>query len=178
MMRTLRLRAAVLFLMAATCLSLLVAAAPPSVGATAPDFRLQDTAGHAVELSSLRGEALVLHFWASWCPHCLAEMPLLDQMHRELAARGVRVLAINLGERPGRVNRYLKEHGLELPVLLDSRGKVAEAYGVVGLPASFLVDPEGRIVQRVSMGSLDREALEALVAPYVSGAKGKEARRN
>ena len=143
------------FLMAATC-------AP---GSPAPDFSLFDTGGESVGLSSLRGKTVILHFWASWCPHCLSEMPLLEQLGREFATRGVEVLAINLAEPPRRVSRYVKAHGLHLRVLLDPRGKVAKAYGVVGLPASIVVGPEGVILRTISMGSLDRGTIQELVTP-------------
>jgi len=145
-------------------LSLLLGAAPPPPGSPAPDFQLKDLQGNMVRLSTLRGKTVVLHFWATWCPHCLSEMPLLERTSRELAARGAQVLAINLGEPHRKVERYTQEHGLKLTILLDSRGKAAQAFGVVGLPATLVIDPEGRLTGQIEMGSLNLDALEKLIS--------------
>jgi peroxiredoxin len=146
-------------------LPFLVGAAPPTPGSSAPDFQLKDLQGNTVRLSTLRGKTVVLHFWATWCPHCLAEMPLLENANRDLAARGAQVLAINLGEPHKRVERYTQVHHLKLTILLDSRGKAAQAFGVVGLPATLVIDPEGRIAGQIEMGSLNRDSLEKLISP-------------
>jgi peroxiredoxin len=162
MTRALRRRCTLLTL-AAAFLPWLLAASPP--GSPAPDFKLFDTNGEASSLSSYRGKTVILHFWASWCPHCLSEMPLLEQIGREFAPRGVEVLAINLAEPRRQVTRYVRSRGLHLRVLLDSRGSVAKAYGVVGLPASIVVGPDGVILREISMGSLDRQGIQDLVMP-------------
>jgi len=141
----------------------------PNPGAPAPEFELQDTAGKTVRLSSLRGEVVVLHFWATWCPHCLTEIPLLEKLIQEPPFQGVRVLAINLGEPQKKVSEYLRAHPSSLPVVLDSRGKVAEAYGVLGLPASVVVDASGRMAREIAMGSLSREELEKVLASVARG---------
>jgi peroxiredoxin len=143
---------------------LLAGAAPPAPGSDAPDFQLKDLQGKSVRLSSLHGKTVVLHFWATWCPHCLAEMPLLENAGQELVARGAQVLAINLGEPHKKVVRYAQEHGLKLTILLDSRGKAAQAFGVVGLPATLVIDPEGRIAGQIEMGSLNLESLKKLIS--------------
>ncbi len=163
MTRALRHPCALLALATAFLPFLMAAASTP--GSPAPDFRLFDTSGESVGLSSLRGKTVILHFWASWCPHCLSEMPLLEQLGREFDPRGVEVLAINLAEPQRRVSRYVKAHGLHLRVLLDPRGEVAKAYGVVGLPATIVVGPEGVILRAISMGSLDRRTIQELVTP-------------
>lgn len=149
-------------LAAAVGLALLIAAAP-APGSPAPDFRLADTTGRTTRLSSFRGQVVILHFWATWCPHCPSEMPLLEEVARDRAPRGVQVLAINLAEPRRRVERYLKEQSLELRVLLDSKGSVAGKYGVVGLPASIVIDRQGRIVRQITMGSLNRREMDSLL---------------
>ncbi|HMC83711.1 MAG TPA: TlpA disulfide reductase family protein, partial [Candidatus Polarisedimenticolia bacterium] len=101
MTRALRHPCALLALATAFLPFLMAAASAP--GSPATDFRLFDTNGESVGLSSLRGKTVILHFWASWCPHCLSEMPLLEQLGREFAPRGVEVLAINLAEPQRRV---------------------------------------------------------------------------
>src|SRR5262245_30074922 len=164
-----RSQAILLTVVLAAPLSLLVAAASPAraedpkIGAHAPEITLENLKGETVQLSSLRGKTVVLHFWATWCPHCLSEMPLLQEAGRDLAARGTQVLAVNLGEPRRKVERYAREHQLDLPILLDARGKAAQAFGVVGLPATVVVDAGGRIAGQIDMGSLSRESLNKLL---------------
>jgi len=144
-------------------------------GNPAPDFELKDTTGKSLRLSSLRGEVVLLHFWATWCPYCEKEMPLLASAAsagREESSRRVRILAINLGEPARVVDRYLRSHPLDLPVLLDSRGKVAAAYGVLGLPTTLVVDASGRLAGEIFMGDLSRENLEETLKPLLRGENG------
>jgi peroxiredoxin len=152
----------------------------PDRGSAAPDFELQDTAGESLRLSSLKGEVVLLHFWATWCPHCLKEMPLLASLSSELSSRGARVVAINLGEPRTKVIRYLRAHHLDLRVLLDPRGNVAKSYGVLGLPATVVVDATGRIEGEISMGGLSRDEVEKTLTRLrngsrESGAEGEKA---
>ena len=147
-----------------TLLSLTAVAAPPKPGDPAPDFELKSMQGKTVKLSGLRGKPVVLHFWATWCPHCLSEMPMLEKADRELAARGVRVLAINLGEPRRKIESYLTDQRIRLTVLRDTRGKAAQAFGVVGLPATVIVTAEGTIAGQIEMGKLSGPSLDALLA--------------
>jgi peroxiredoxin len=146
---------------------LAIAGVGPQPGSLAPDFGLKSPQGATTRLSSLRGRIVVLHFWATWCPHCVEEMPLLAQLARENDPRRVTVLAVNLGEPARKVSRYLRSRQLSLAVLLDARGKVARAYGVAGLPSTVIVDASGRIVREISMGSLDREEFRRTLKPLL-----------
>jgi peroxiredoxin len=143
-------------------ISTLAMASPPRAGEPAPDCRLQDLRGSTVKLSDLRGKVVVVHFWATWCPHCLSEMPLLQKLEARLRYEGVQILAVNLGEPRRKVERYAREMALSFPILLDARGKAAQAFGVTGLPATVIVDREGRILRSIEMGSLDEKALQEL----------------
>lgn len=134
------------------------AARPPAPGDEAPPFTLEDLDGREVSLVSFRGRPVILHFWATWCPVCREEMPLLDQAARDRPG-GLTVLAINLGERRAKVAEYARASGLSFPLLLDGRGKVAARYGVLSLPITILVGPDGRIAGSLTMGSLTRERL-------------------
>jgi peroxiredoxin len=146
---------------------LALAGAGPEPGSLAPDFELKSPQGTTTRLSSLRGRVVVLHFWATWCPHCVEEMPLLSELAREGDPRRVTILAVNLGEPARKVSRYLRSRHLSLAVLLDSRGKVARAYGVAGLPSTVVVDASGRVVKGISMGSLDREEFRRTLRPLL-----------
>jgi cytochrome c biogenesis protein CcmG/thiol:disulfide interchange protein DsbE len=155
-------------------LPLLLGAAPPPPGSPAPDFQLKNLKGSLVRLSTLRGQPVVLHFWATWCPHCLSEMPLLESASRDLSARGAQVLAINLGEPRKKVERYARDQGLNFTILLDTHGKAAQAFGVVGLPATVVIDREGRIAGQIDMGRLDLGSLEKLLSQKAGEGKKPE----
>jgi cytochrome c biogenesis protein CcmG, thiol:disulfide interchange protein DsbE len=169
-----RLKSTAALLCLVGVLPILAGAAPPPPGSEAPDFQLKDLQGNMVHLSTLRGKPVVLHFWATWCPHCLSEMPLLESASRDLSARGAQVLAINLGEPRKKVERYARDHGLNFIILLDTRGKAAQAFGVVGLPATVVIDREGRVAGQIDMGSLDLGSLEKLLSQKAGEGKKPE----
>ena len=115
------------------------------LGASGPEVAsLQTLDGDAVEVARAPDEnALVLHFWASWCPDCAAELPALDRSARACAGRGVRVLAVNVGDPADEARGFAKAHGIELPVLLDPRGRVWRGAGLRGLPANLVWTRDG-----------------------------------
>jgi cytochrome c biogenesis protein CcmG/thiol:disulfide interchange protein DsbE len=136
------------------------------VGEAAPAFLLPDLAGRETSLASLRGRAVVLNFWATWCAPCLEEMPALAAAWRDSRGRCLEILGV--AEESGReeVRAEAARMGVGFPVLLDARGEVARAYGVTGYPRTYLVDAEGK-VRQVFTGKVSRERLEAALAPLV-----------
>lgn len=109
-----------------------------------PDFSLRTLEGRTVSLAAVRGQVVLVNFWATWCRECRLEMPALEVLHRRFAARGLTVIGINSREGAAVVAPYLRELDLTFPVLLDSDGTVTRRYGVIGLPTSFLVGRDGR----------------------------------
>lgn len=95
---------------------------------------------------------LLLDFWASWCGPCRQVMPVLAEIAREYASRGVRYVAVNLREKPDVIRRYLATAQIELTVALDTEGRMAEAFHIQGIPTMILVDREN-IVRRVHVGA-------------------------
>ncbi|MDO8491296.1 MAG: redoxin domain-containing protein, partial [Dehalococcoidia bacterium] len=93
----------------------------PRVGSLAPDFTVKMLTGETLRLSDLRGKPVFLNFWASWCPPCRAEMPILQQVFEDkaLSDRGLVLLGIDLGEDPATVDSFMKSNGLSFTVLLD-----------------------------------------------------------
>jgi thiol-disulfide isomerase/thioredoxin len=116
-------------------------------GASGP-LELETLEGESVALALRDGErALVVHFWATWCPECLDELPLLARSVERCAAGAVRIVTVDVGESRDTLARYLERHGLALPVLRDPRGRVWRALSGVGLPANLTWTPEGRRVE-------------------------------
>lgn len=147
---------------------------PPRAGTEAPVFSAERLDGGTLELDHLRGKVVLLDFWATWCPPCVASMPGLDRVHRALADRGFTVVGVNQepDEAP-KVRAFVAREGLAFPVVMDP-GDISERYGVYTLPTSYLVDKRGVIRQAyrgvVSERRLE-QAVEALLAegPAASG---------
>ena len=142
---------------------------PYRVGTTIPHFGGVTLDAHPLALSDLRGKVALLNFWASWCVDCRSEMPVLQGLHRELAARGLAVIGINAREEKHVVARYAAELALTFPIVLDPAGKNTSQYGVVGIPTTVLVGRDGRAVG-FAVGPRDwgsrpaRELIERLLA--------------
>ena len=142
--------------------SLTFASGPPAPGETARPFTLPDIDGRQVSLSSFKGRLVLLHFWATWCPTCREEMTILEEAARAHTDSLV-ILGVNLGEKRATVASYVEKTGITFPILLDTRGKVASAYGVLSLPITLAIGPDGKVVEKVLMGSLDRDGIDAIL---------------
>lgn len=128
------------------------------MGEIAPNFELQTLEGDTVELSDLRGERVLLNFWATWCPPCRAEMPDMQKFHENT---DVKILAVNLIDtesNPDVVPEFLNELGITFPVLLDEASELANEYEIVAYPTSFMIDADGRI-QFKAMGAINYDMM-------------------
>lgn len=134
----------------------------------APDFRLAALDGSSLALSDHRGRYVLLNFWATWCPPCRAELPDLVRFYQDHADQGFILIGVNEQEPPAAVADFLRAQGLAFPVALDADGALLDRYGVQGMPSSFLVDPQGRVVHAWT-GMIDRRTLEAAVTPLLEG---------
>ena len=123
---------------------------PFVVGDLAPDWTLRDGDGVEHSLADYRGKLVVLDFWASWCPNCRNAMPAMQKLHDDYADRGVALFSINCRER-GRLDpvKYLRDRGFSYPVLVDGGG-IAPPYRIEGIPAFFVIGPDGHLLYRSS----------------------------
>lgn len=121
----------------------------PLPGNPAPEFTLTTLAGTDLQLSDLRGQAIVLNFWASWCGPCRAEMPELEQAFQEYRDNGLLVLGVNQGESATVVRDFLQQLDLTFPVVLDQRLQVSQLYHINSLPTTFFIDRNGIIRDQV-----------------------------
>jgi thiol-disulfide isomerase/thioredoxin len=110
-----------------------------------PDVVLQQADGTPVPLAAYEGKVLLIDFWASWCIPCKTSFPALDAIFREYKARGLEVLAVNLDEQRRQADAFLSAHPHQMPVLFDPKGAAPLAFGVKGMPTSFLIDKTGTI---------------------------------
>jgi peroxiredoxin len=141
-------------------LVLLAACGSPAGSRQAPELVLPDMAGKTVSLASYRGKPVLVNFWATWCPSCREEMPSLEQLSRRSGDR-FSVMGVSLDEDAKSVPPFAKKYALTFPLLLADR-KVIEAYAVRDLPATYLIDADGRIVRRW-VGTLDVQAVENVI---------------
>jgi peroxiredoxin len=116
-----------------------------ATGKPAPDFTLEDLEGNKVTLSSLKGQIVVVDFWATWCGPCRAEMPELNRLFQTYKEKGVIVLACNQQEDKETVAKFMKENKLEFTALLDTDKKAADQYNVEGIPTTVLIDKKGLV---------------------------------
>jgi len=123
-------------------------------GGATPELALQDLQGRTHRLADYRGKVVLVNFWATWCEPCREEMPSFERLRQSFAGRPVEVLAVNLGEPVGRVERFLERMPLGFPMLLDRDTGVAKAWKARVVPATFVVGPDGRI-RYVHYGELD-----------------------
>jgi cytochrome c biogenesis protein CcmG/thiol:disulfide interchange protein DsbE len=147
-------------------------------GGMADDFAVTDLQGQAVRLSSFRGQVVLLNLWATWCPPCREEMPSMERLWQRLRGKGFVLLAVSQDEQGAdAVAPFVREHQLTFPVLVDPEHQVGDRYGVWGYPESFLIDREGRVVERV-IGPRDWAspqqiaAIERLLSTQTAGVAG------
>jgi len=125
----------------------------PAVGMQAEDFQLDDLDGKTQRLSQYRGKIVLVNFWATWCKPCKLEMPAMQASFDKLRDKGFVVLAINELEDDAKVREFIKQYGYTFPVLMDRDNKVANQFGVFGIPVTVFVDEKG-VVQEYIRGQL------------------------
>ena len=160
------------------------AAEPPKFAGMAGDFspidppeqiaapNFQDKLGQPVSLDSFKGKVVVLNFWATWCPPCIAEMPALDHLQSEMGGKDLAVIAVST-DRQGikKSAPFYRRAGIKnLELYNDTRGNLLEAFKGKNLPVTVLLDREGRVVGRIEgAAQWDSDQAKALIAHYLKG---------
>lgn len=129
------------------------------VGAPAPDFTLPRLGGGDVRLSDYRGQVVLVNFWATWCGPCRAEMPEIEHAYRAYRDAGFVAIGVNQLEPEPEVRAFVDKYQLTWLFVLDQDGAVSQRWSVLGIPQSYLIDREGKIVKSW-LGPLSRQELE------------------
>lgn len=126
-------------------------------------FEAQTLDGHVIEVDKNIGRPVVINFWATWCPPCIIEMPILQDAYQTYGDEGLLVVGINAGgESPEYVQEWLTANRITFPVVMDTFRELEAAYEILGLPMTFFIDAEGRI-QKIADGNFNtREFNEGL----------------
>jgi cytochrome c biogenesis protein CcmG, thiol:disulfide interchange protein DsbE len=137
----------------------------PQQGFLAPDFELKTPAGESITLSDLRGQAVLVNLWTTWCPPCRAEMQSIEKLYREYKDQGFTVLAINITyqDDPSAIMPFINEQGLTFPILMDETGGTAKAYQLRSLPSSFFIRRDGMINDVVIGGPMSEALLRTRI---------------
>ncbi|MHB8453566.1 MAG: peroxiredoxin family protein [Acidiferrobacterales bacterium] len=111
----------------------------------APDFTLKDLDGKAHRLSDYRGKLVIVNFWATWCPPCRREMPSMERLYEQLKGRQFVILGVEVGEGWDVVQPFVEQMKVNYPILLDRNAAISQKWHLMGLPTSYVIDPQGRI---------------------------------
>lgn len=128
-------------------------------GMVPPDFELETLEGETVRLSDLKGQKVIVNFWATWCPPCRAEIPDFIEVYEK---EDVEILAVNMEETKNNlemVEEFVEEFEMPFPVLKDEEGDLMEEYRVVAFPTSYMIDSNGHI-QFVAMGAMTYDQIK------------------
>lgn len=141
-------------------------AIPVTVNFPAPLLELSDLNGKAVSLADYRGQYVLVNNWATWCPPCKAEMPVLQAYYDDHRHQNFTLIAIESGEPVDIVTEFVKVNGLRFTVWPDPDEKVYQAFRNISLPASWLIDPQGQ-VRLTWTGAINRSTLEKYITPIL-----------
>jgi len=130
----------------------------PKIGGPAPNFTLDriDTSGR-LDLASLRGKPVVLNFWASWCVPCKGEAKLLEHAWKQYRSQGVVFLGIDYNDVTSDARTFLSHHGITYPTVQDGSGAIGDKYGLTGVPETFFIDRDGRLVGSHIVGTITNQ---------------------
>lgn len=151
-------------LLTAFFVSLLAALPLSSIASPAPAFSLPNKEGGMVSIAEQQGKIVYLDFWASWCGPCRQSFPWMNEMLSKYQAQGLEIIAVNLDSAAADAEKFLAKTPAQFTVVYDSTGSTPSAYGVKGMPTSFLIDSKGQIIsQHAGFNSAHKDELEAAI---------------
>jgi peroxiredoxin len=130
---------------AALMATLVVASMVSASTSVAPKFTLPSRSGDMISLDQLKGQVVMLNFWASWCGPCRQEMPLLDQMHKRYSSLGFTLLGVNVEANTKDAERWLADTPVSFPIVFDKESKVSQMYEVSAMPSTVFIDRKGNV---------------------------------
>jgi len=131
----------------------------PLVGREAPDFALQLFEGGALQIKELKGNVVIVNFWASWCyPACWNEAPRIEAAWQKYKDQGILIMGVVYQDSEKNAREFIERFGKTYPVGLDSSGRISIDYGVYGVPETFFIDREGKIAYK-NIGEMSMEVL-------------------
>jgi peroxiredoxin len=140
--------------------------APAKVDFPAPDLQLHDLTGNPVSLSDYKGQVVLVNNWATWCPPCRQEMPILDAYYRDHRHQDFVIVAIDAGDAADQVADFVNRYGMSFPVWVDPSSSALNSFRNNYLPSSYLIDKEGQVVL-VWSGAVTRASLEQNITPLL-----------
>ncbi len=156
------------------CLSLFLVACGQrpkvaEVGKLAPDFTLMDRKGKTWNLSELKGQVVFVNFWATWCAPCRQEMPSMERLYRLLPADKFKMLAILSRDEPAFADTVAAKLGVTFPILIDPDNKAGQAYGLTGVPETYIIDKQG-VLREKFLGPVqwDTPAVQQKLMNYIN----------
>ncbi len=135
----------------AAVLAVAASALALSAGQRAPEIGLRDLEGNNVTMASLRGNVVLVDFWASWCGPCAEEMPVLERLYTTYRGQGLRIVGVSQDRNASNVQGFLREHRVSFPIVHDAQHAVAGRYSPPRMPSSYIIDRSG-VVRHVHEG--------------------------
>lgn len=127
---------------------------PASVHSSVPSFDLRNLQGNDMQLQSYKDKLILVNFWASWCGPCNEEAPSMESMYEQLHKQGLVVVGISIDHHVSQVKKFVKQYSITFPVLLDTDESVASSYGITGVPETFILDKNYKLIKHI-IGPID-----------------------
>lgn len=133
---------------------------PVEVGEIAPDFTLPTLEGQAITLSELKGKAVIVNFWGTYCPPCVREMPLIQEKYEKYKDQGLEIVAVNIGENKVTISAFLRRlSNIDFPIAMDPKRDLTKVYDIGQMPATVFIRPDGTVIEITKMNISPNKAI-------------------